>query len=246
MWSWMFVSLLILAEGISGGQCSVILPKHVLTVVGGCVEIQCTFDNAINDTYLIAIWIKKAVDAVNPSASVLYDSEHPSREHINYTGRVVFAGNLGKRQCSLLINDTRRSDQGTYQVILVFVSEVNVTEHSEIDISVLEKPTIARVGEIIAGRILRLNCSITQNCPNGSLQLKWTYHNLSIPLQLDVEEAGEIIDESSGSRTVSSVLTLIPSAVNHGTMLKCTITSDSFQISSSETLILQVKCECLV
>ncbi|XP_048379273.1 sialic acid-binding Ig-like lectin 14 [Stegostoma tigrinum] len=246
MRNWMFVSLLILAEGISGGQCSVILPKHVLTVVGGCAEIQCTFDNAINYTYLIAIWIKKAVNAVNPSALVLYDSAHPSREHINYTGRVVFVGDFEKRQCSLLINDTRRSDQGTYQVILVFVSEVNVTEHSEIDISVLEKPTISHVGEIIAGQILQLNCSITQSCPDDCLQLKWTYHNLSIPLQLDVEEGGVIIDESSGSRTISSMLTLIPSAVNHDTIFKCTITRNSLQTSSSETLILQVKCECLV
>ncbi|XP_072423398.1 sialic acid-binding Ig-like lectin 13 [Chiloscyllium punctatum] len=223
--------------GISGNQCSVIVPEHVLAVVGGCVEIQCTFDPKINYTYRKAIWIKKGVNAMKPSASVLYDSEHPSRQQNDYSGRVVFTGDFGKKQCSLLLNDIRKTDEGTYQVILVFVSEVNVTEHSEINISVSEKPTISHVGEIIAGQIVRLKCSVSQNCPNGNLQLKWTYHNQSIPLQWDVE----VKDESSNSRTVSSVLTLIPSAVNHGTMLKCTITSGSFQISSPETLILQVK-----
>ncbi|XP_043537985.1 nectin-4-like isoform X2 [Chiloscyllium plagiosum] len=244
MRSWMFISLLILTEGISGDQCSVIVPEHALAVVGGCVEIQCTFDHTINYTYRKAIWIKKGVNAMKPSASVLYDSEHPSNQQSDYCGRVVFTGDFGKTQCSLLLNDIRKTDEGTYQVILVFVSEVNVTEHSEFNISVSDKPVIM-AGPICTISEHWINCTCTSKA-NPPANMTWATNGRMIRGNSSVGEA-----DTWDERTSSLHLSLMHDHPNQtGDVIACVATNEhgnstsKYQLPSdggkSVTIILMV------
>ncbi|XP_067874877.1 sialic acid-binding Ig-like lectin 13 isoform X2 [Heterodontus francisci] len=237
-----FVFLMTLTTVVFTAKCSVVLTESMSAVAGSCADIRCTFDNVINNSYPNGIWIKMSSSVGNPSASVIYNSKDPHKQHANYSGRVVFTGNLGERQCSLLIKRIRKSDEGTYQFILTFGQTADQhSEHSRVVLSVSEKPRISGFRAMVAGRKARLTCSVTDYCPNSKLQVKWSHDNMSLPLAWDTKDGAEIINDISGSQTVSSVLTLIPSSAHQGSILGCTIIIGDFQTSSPQTLALEIK-----
>ncbi|XP_078389793.1 sialic acid-binding Ig-like lectin 13 [Cetorhinus maximus] len=245
MWRWVLISLIALTEAGVGVQCSVLVPEVVVTVTGSCAVIRCTIHPLLSNISPAAVWIKTASGPENPAASIVYDSESPLRQQVGYRGRAVFTGDIGEGQCSLLIRDIRKSDAGTYQFIVTFYPGGDPSdqhsEHSSVNLSVFDKPQISGFGTMIAGRTTRLTCSVTHNCPDGNLQVKWAFYNLSLPLPWDTKDGAEILDESSGCRTVSSVLTLTPSPAHHRAILACSVLIDGSKISSPKTLTLDVK-----
>ncbi|XP_041032759.1 sialic acid-binding Ig-like lectin 8 [Carcharodon carcharias] len=245
MWSWVFISLIALTEGGVGAQCSVLLPERVVTVTGSCAVIRCTIDPLLSNISPAAVWIKTASGPENPAASIIYDSESQLRQQVGYRGRAVLTGNIGEGQCSLLLRDIRQSDAGTYQFIVTFSSGGDPSdqhsEHSSVNLSVFDKPQISGFGTMIAGHTTRLTCSVSHNCPDGNLQVKWAFYNMSLPLPWDTRDGAEILDESSGCWTVSSVLTLTPSPAHHRAMLACSVLIDGSKSSDPKTLTLEVK-----
>ncbi|XP_078092166.1 sialic acid-binding Ig-like lectin 13 [Mustelus asterias] len=240
---WVFMSFMALTEAISRALPTVLLPEVVETVIGSCAVIECTFDGQVNNTNLTALWIKMGSGPLQPGATAIFDSKDPMRQQENCVGRSLFTGNIGEGECSLLIRDIRKSDEGTYQFILKFRdnSQEQAADHSMVNISVLEKPHISGSGEMIVGQKKSLTCSVRHNCPNDNIQVKWRRYNLSLPLPWYISDEASNRDERGGYRTVLSELTLIPSSHHHQAVLGCSILIDGFAISTPRIITLEIE-----
>ncbi|XP_067831292.1 uncharacterized protein [Heptranchias perlo] len=243
MRSSVFLSLMTLTEVVCNARWSVVIPKRVSAVLGSCALIPCTFEEPIYDATLKGWWKKGGPDPCKSGESVIYSSRDPHGQRYNYADRAEFSGDLEKSQCSLLINNIRKSDEGIYCFFLIIVWHNGGyhTGRSQVLLSVSDKPEISGYGELTSGKTARLTCSITHSCPYDKLQLRWNDNNGSLPLPWDAKDGAEIFNEPSGSWIVSSVLTFTPSSAHDGKKLGCTIILNGFPSSSPQTLNLEIK-----
>uniref|UniRef100_UPI00398EA648 sialic acid-binding Ig-like lectin 12 n=1 Tax=Pristiophorus japonicus TaxID=55135 RepID=UPI00398EA648 len=225
-------------------QCSVVLPKFVSAVSRSCAEIQCTFHNIASRSITRLMWIKREHGVINHGVAIIYDTKSPLSQHYNYRERVEFKGNLANGQCSLLLKDIKKSDEGTYEFLMEISTDFYLrsyrTKPSQVFLSVSEKPVISGSGELIAGQEARLTCSITYNCPIDNIQLKWNIINMPLTLLWDTQDRSGILNKRSGSQRVSSVITFTPSYDHHRAILGCTILIDGFK-TSPQTVSLEFK-----
>ncbi|XP_067831356.1 sialic acid-binding Ig-like lectin 13 isoform X2 [Heptranchias perlo] len=223
-------------------QYTVVMPAIVSAVPGSCAQIPCTFHHSAFTPKPRGKWIKRGR---NTRDTIIYDSTYPYGQRYNYGGRAELKGNLAKGQCSLLLKNIRKRDQGTYYFSVQghwgWIITTYKTVRSEVFLSVSDKPRISGHGELTSGKAAGLTCSITHSCPYDRLQLRWIDYNGSLPLPWDTKDGPEIVDERSGSWRVSSVLTFTPSSAIHGKSLGCSILLHGSPTSSPQILTLEIK-----
>ncbi|XP_067831324.1 sialic acid-binding Ig-like lectin 13 isoform X2 [Heptranchias perlo] len=245
MRSCVFLSLMTLTEVVCNIQWSVVIPKRVSAVLDSCALIPCTFGQPVHNARPKGRWIKTGSGHCNPGDSVVYSSRDPHGQRYNYDDRTELRGDLAKSQCSILINNTRKSDEGTYCFIVEIPgglqSSTYSTGGSQALLSISDRPEISVDGELTSGKIARLTCSIIHSCPYDKLQLRWIDYNGSLPLPWDTEDGEEIVNEPSGSWRVSSVLIFTPSSAHDGKKLGCTIVLNGSPSYSPQTRTLEIK-----
>ncbi|XP_067831293.1 myelin-associated glycoprotein-like [Heptranchias perlo] len=221
------------------------MPDSVSAVSGSCAQIPCTFHHSVSAPIPKGKWLKKGRDPRGIGDTLIYDWENPHGQPYNFGGRVELKGNVEKGQCSLLIKNIRKRDEGTYyfsvQIHSGWYVYTPATGRSEVFLSVSDKPQISGYRELTSGKAAGLTCSITHSCPNDKLQLRWIDYNGSRPLPWDTKDGTEIVNERSGSWRVSSVLTFTPSSALHGKSLGCSILLHGSLTSSPPILTLEIK-----
>ncbi|XP_038668977.1 Schwann cell myelin protein-like [Scyliorhinus canicula] len=154
---------------------SVVMPEDVSAVLGSDAEIPCRFHYVGNIVSWHGKWLK--MDSGNSATLTIYDSKNPDAEHNNPRGGVQFKGNLENGQCSLLIKDIGKSDEGTYQFIVKINSMASISmEHicrSEVRLSVtggMVKPSVNSSVVAMEGSSTLLHCTVRGE---PAVSLRW-------------------------------------------------------------------------
>ncbi|XP_067831554.1 sialoadhesin-like [Heptranchias perlo] len=137
-----FLVVLPFTEVLCGIPWSVVMPQFLSTVTGSCAMIPCTVKHPVYDRSPIAMWLMEDPHLSISEFSILYNSGDPVGSHSNYSGRVEFMGNLSNKQCSLLIKDIRKSDEGVHyfrvNVSFPWFNDTSQISESKISLSVLD------------------------------------------------------------------------------------------------------------
>ncbi|XP_072326201.1 sialic acid-binding Ig-like lectin 13 [Scyliorhinus torazame] len=210
---------------------SVRVPWAVQAVRGSCAEISCTFDYPAKCRNPWIMWSKGDLNPGTPGVSVIYDSGDPAGVDPEYKGRTELRGNLTEKQCSLLIKNIRREDEGDYYLTLKSSTpcktEQNHYRDTPVSLSIVENPGILVPGQLIAGKPAHLTCSLSQSCSTANYKLQWIREVRSPPILPDSVTSQLIRNSLEDSWTVSSTYSFTPSLENLGEILTCQlITAD--------------------
>ncbi|XP_067874825.1 myelin-associated glycoprotein-like [Heterodontus francisci] len=213
-------AILLFSEVVQNSRWAVKIPGKVSALKGSCVEISCTFNHPANGHSPQIRWLKGSPEP----GIIVYDSRNADIVDTKYKGRTELTGDLSKKQCSLLINDIRKSDEGDYYLALSLTNSQNTTDRytasTPVSLSIPDKPWISVSGKFIAGQPAHVTCSVNYSCPSANFKLMWIpEESLSfLPATGTSEQTTNSFD---GSRTRSSTVTFIPLLGDHGKRLGC-------------------------
>ncbi|CAI5781197.1 sialic acid-binding Ig-like lectin 10 [Podarcis lilfordi] len=199
-----------------GAQClpgyNLTVPPEVRVQEGFCVVIPCKFTYpASTDTSGVELhgyWY-----TVGSSTSDYAVASNDRRKYIEYFARTRFllSGDLEQGDCSLTINDARKSsDERAYY----FRIEKGTIRFSYSDlptlVKVAEKPEIQIPGKLRAGHPVNISCTTPGSC-SSQVGLTWGGVSVANTSRTTSEQTNEIKVYS----------TFIPSIADHGQNLIC-------------------------
>ncbi|XP_038668976.1 myelin-associated glycoprotein-like [Scyliorhinus canicula] len=230
---------------IHSSQWIVRVSWAVKAVRGSCAEISCTFDYPAKCRNPRILWSKGGLNPRTPGVSVIYNSGDPADVDPEYKGRTELRGNLTEKQCTLLIKDIRREDEGNYYITLKSSipckTERNHYRDTPVSLSIVEKPWISVPGQLMAGKPAHLTCSFAQSCSTANFKLQWIREAPLPPILPDPVTSQLIRNSLDDSWTVSSTYSFTPSLENPGEMLTCKLITADGQTTGQDAARLGVQ-----
>uniref|UniRef100_A0A671Y1W9 Ig-like domain-containing protein n=1 Tax=Sparus aurata TaxID=8175 RepID=A0A671Y1W9_SPAAU len=167
------LKLLRLLTGISVLQqvrgWDITVPKTVTAVEGSCVVVPCH-----TKPHSRVKWYQYHATKY----PVVYDRAQPHKVEHQFKGRTSVVGKAADGNCTLVINDVRRTDNNiqVYAWINPDSSSTQKFHLQTVTISVIEgkAPIISLQEQIMDGDILQANCSIIHSCPSSPPSLHWS------------------------------------------------------------------------
>uniref|UniRef100_A0A3B1ISD9 Ig-like domain-containing protein n=1 Tax=Astyanax mexicanus TaxID=7994 RepID=A0A3B1ISD9_ASTMX len=207
-----------------------------------CVIINCTFEynncteeqKKIQSTPEKGIWMKKEGMDVN-----LY---HPnsSQIHSDFRGRTELLGNISQKNCTLKINNLRKTDAGQY----IFRVEGITTKGGICHYRYIEQPVKLKVfnkdtrpvitmDEVKVGSLATVTCSINYTCVSNPPDLNWSHEQ---------RENDSIYKNRHGDQWIlTSILTFQTQESDLDTMINCTakynLSSSGYEEKKESTLL---------
>ncbi|XP_074795169.1 sialic acid-binding Ig-like lectin 11 [Natator depressus] len=211
-------------------------PQSVSVQTGLCVLVPCTFaypasfDTDNPRDWIYGHWFK---DQANVGQDPPVASSNPSRQVSQETqGRFRLAGDLARGDCSLQINDARRTDAGRYFFgvekrnfkynylsnsdgtdLILAISVPGLTEEPEIQIS----PAQGVPGTLMAGEPVTVTCTAPGRCSGPPPRVTWMG-----PFSDTARDVSAPLANSTWAR--SSALRFTPAPGDHGKELVCRVT----------------------
>uniref|UniRef100_A0A8C8RJ58 Ig-like domain-containing protein n=1 Tax=Pelusios castaneus TaxID=367368 RepID=A0A8C8RJ58_9SAUR len=221
---------------------SLTVPETVSVQESLCVLLPCTFSDRDDTRYyfwnslpqLHGHWFKDPAD-VNRDRPVA--SSDPAREESEETrGRFRLVEEMERSDCTLEINDARRTDVGRYFFRVErgafkysYCLTHSLTEEPEIQISLGRGPDI-----LVAGEWATMTCTAPGRCSGTTPQITWTG-----PFKDTAKDVS--VSPANGARAQSSVLGFMPTRGDDGKRLTCTVTyRPAWGPSTSRDVWLQV------
>ncbi|XP_072884062.1 sialic acid-binding Ig-like lectin 14 [Hemitrygon akajei] len=222
--------LLSLLQGVLPSEWTMrALPHRAISK--SCVVIPCSFDFPSNPYQSIhGAWFKYWFYW---KYTVCY-TKNPDYRMSEFKGRAKIVGNLSARDCSLRIDNLRRSDSDVYYFYVELEGFDSYTYKPPVQLQVLEvpdKPEILLPDTLTEGTRVNIVCKALYTCPEHRPSLTWSELANST-----VNELGE-----QTSREISNVLTFTPSFDHHGQTIRCTV--DYFETSHrlESSIVLNVR-----
>ncbi|XP_078078969.1 sialic acid-binding Ig-like lectin 13 [Mustelus asterias] len=209
-------------------------PREVIAQEGLCVQIPCHYNHP---SHLVnqprdGVWFRHEEDGRSP---IVFHSKDHNHELPQFRNRTWLSGDLKGGDCSLIINNIRQEDGGSYSFRIEFdnknsysflpATRLNVSDFTD-------KPTILPA-ELIAGKRMDVSCTFNTTCNGTAPVLSW-----DTPTDIP-ESVSNIVTQQGVALIYTSVLTLILSVKHHGQTLTCRVRYPS--VSSEQTLVLTVQ-----
>ncbi|XP_074540299.1 hemicentin-1-like [Halichoeres trimaculatus] len=220
------------------------LREGVITAEAGlCVEIPCSFTTNSDFTTTNIVWFKCGTpDSDCQDKDIIYNSyDHSEEVESGFKGRVsLLEPNMTQRNCSIIINDLRKSDSGYYQLRVEgttgsksnrFLFTIKRSNVSVKDLT--QKPTVM-VPPLTEGQQTTLRCTAPGLCSGSAPEITWMWRGGG-----GGGGAGNIQTQnlSAFAHKHSSTLTFTPSAEHHGTNVTCQVSfNNSISTEKTETL----------
>ncbi|XP_053463712.1 sialic acid-binding Ig-like lectin 7 isoform X2 [Nycticebus coucang] len=217
--------------GDSRKDYSLQVQREVTVQEGLCVHVPCSFSyrwsgwEYSDSVYGYWFWEGADVYLQGPVAT-----NHPTRPVQKETqGRFHLLGDPTTNNCSLSIRDARREDSRSY----FFRVERGTLKYSyrslklSVHVTALtHMPNVFIPGTLECGLPSNLTCSVPWACEQGT------------PPTITWE--GPSVSTRGPTAGRSSVLTLIPQALHHGTNLTCQVTLPGAGVTTKKTVLLNV------
>ncbi|XP_071325158.1 hemicentin-1-like [Trachinotus anak] len=229
--------------------CITLSGSDIKAEAGLCAVIPCSFTAAAGFDVKTVIWYKCDPPCVKCGLSdtPIFDSSYNGNVQSAFRGRVsLLEPDLKQQNCSIIINDLKESDSGSYQLTLV-----GFQSGSESSFIFKEKATIAVTGlsqkptvmtpPLAEGQQATLTCTAPGLCSGSDPKITWMWRGAG---EKDSHITGHITDFKTENLIAitqrhSSTLTLNASAEHHGTQVTCEV-SFTGKLTTEKTVTLSV------
>uniref|UniRef100_H2LYP2 Ig-like domain-containing protein n=1 Tax=Oryzias latipes TaxID=8090 RepID=H2LYP2_ORYLA len=126
-------------------------PSEVVAVNGSDVKLSCTFKSTqpVSDQSVTVVWNYRPPNS-QAEISVFYHQGTPYPEEQGlFKGRVVWSGNVVKRDASITLQKVSPTFNGTYTCQVKNRPDV-LGNHGEIDLKVVNKVSVSEIGILAA------------------------------------------------------------------------------------------------
>uniref|UniRef100_A0A3B4UAL5 B-cell receptor CD22 n=1 Tax=Seriola dumerili TaxID=41447 RepID=A0A3B4UAL5_SERDU len=213
------------------------LEEHLKTVTvfkaeaGLCVVIPCSFTTSYSFTPQKLVWYKcePTEEKCSDSDVIFHTNKNNIKIQSEFRGRVSqLEPDVSQRNCSIIINDLKESDSGSYQFrvngILNGRSDgLTYPPRATVSIKALTQKPEVTIPPLTEGQQTTLTCTAPGLCSGSDPQITWTWR-------------GSL---SAVTQKHSSNLTFNPSAEHHGTSVTCKV-SFTGNAATEETVTLNV------
>ncbi|XP_051813399.1 myelin-associated glycoprotein-like [Acanthochromis polyacanthus] len=189
------------------------IPSSVKGLPGSCVVIPCSFNYPAPQTPVIefiGFWKDDTNHIYHPHESTIQEQ---------YRNRTKLLGDVRHKNCSLMIDPLRESDQGPFHFRIQMKNYDNFSYiNNKVSISMMNelKPIeFTETGEVKEGQTVSVSCSVYHSCPNFPPVLNWncTEQQHFSSQQLD-----------KGQWKATSTLTFQVTKADHNRPLLCSVT----------------------
>uniref|UniRef100_A0A668S0P1 B-cell receptor CD22 n=1 Tax=Oreochromis aureus TaxID=47969 RepID=A0A668S0P1_OREAU len=225
-----------------GRYCVTLSERELTAEAGLCVVIPCSFTTADEFTPKHTIWYKcEASQKFCTDADIIFHSNKNTdkKAQAGFEGRVSrLEPDVSQKNCSIIINDLKESDSGSYQLRVTGEKSFFKDNHTDkqdicsrtITYLELQKPTVM-IPTLTEGQQATLTCTAPGLCSGSVPEITWTWRgteNLTDVTQRHI-----------------STLTFNPSAEHHDTSVTCNISFTGGE-STEKTLAVNVNREYFV
>ncbi|XP_039181728.1 sialoadhesin-like [Crotalus tigris] len=225
-----------------------ISPNSLVAWTGSCVLIPCQIDERLNSKKIVAtsvVWFFQPIlnmTLFDYVGSVLYNNSRIPNEHANlpsldFHGRVRFAGDLAKGNCSLMITQLQKKDHGTYGI------KVTASMENQATTQILYTSATLKVSDLFPSPkleilkcqerwALQVVCSVPSHCPEDPI----TMHFKGLEKYYLTAETMTMNDG-----VLRKVVTIQPAARPKKKAITCHLSNKSMSQKSSITLELEMK-----
>uniref|UniRef100_A0A452RK99 Myelin-associated glycoprotein n=2 Tax=Carnivora TaxID=33554 RepID=A0A452RK99_URSAM len=192
------------------------MPSSISAFEGTCVSIPCRFDfpDELRPAVVHGVWYFNSPYPKNYPPVVF--KSRTQVVHESFQGRSRLLGDLGLRNCTLLLSSLSPELGGKYYFRgdLGGYNQYTFSEHSVLDI--INTPNIVVPPEVVAGSEVEVSCMVPDNCPELRPELSWLGHEgLGEPAVLGR------LREDEGTWVQVSLLHFVPTREANGHRLGC-------------------------
>ncbi|XP_064804581.1 sialic acid-binding Ig-like lectin 5 [Oncorhynchus masou masou] len=225
-------------------------PAEITPQTGLCAVIPCSFTHPDDFLAGIAIWLKCPDEqcSIKVETDSIFHSMNCSIAQEGYRRRVaLLETDLTKKNCSMIINDITKTDDGDYKLRLSgTLNSGNIskfTYQTKLKMAVkalTQKPSVL-TPPLTEGEPATLTCTAPGICSGTPPNITWTWRGTgdNITELRDNTTTQRREDLTSVTTTHFSTLTFTPSAEHHTTKVTCQVTFKG-KISTEETVTLNV------
>ncbi|KAK1330305.1 hypothetical protein QTO34_010493, partial [Cnephaeus nilssonii] len=221
-----------------GGHWGAWMPSSISAFEGTCVSIPCRFDfpDELRPAVVHGVWYFNSPYPKNYPPVVF--KSRTQVVHESFQGRSRLLGDLGLRNCTLLLSNLSPELGGKYYFRgdLGGYNQYTFSEHSVLDI--INTPNIVVPLEVVAGTEVEVSCLVPDNCPDLRPELSWLGHDgLGEPAVLGR------LREDEGTWVQVSLLHFVPTREANGLRLGCQASFPNTTLQFEGYASLDVKCE---
>ncbi|XP_073718676.1 sialic acid-binding Ig-like lectin 14 isoform X4 [Misgurnus anguillicaudatus] len=186
-------------------------------LVSSCVVLPCSFQypgTRQPSARTRGIWHRK-----NKTNIYIY-SENKTRIEDNFKGRTRLVGRPGEKNCSLEIDEVKKSDNGPFCFrveLQTSVKNKNFFVYDCVHINMIDKashPELHSDQAVQEGRPAIFRCSVRHTCPSHQPNLTWNHNGHSMKTYKDI---------GHGNWEVESILTFTPTKDDKHSNITCTV-----------------------
>ncbi|XP_064856172.1 sialic acid-binding Ig-like lectin 5 isoform X3 [Oncorhynchus nerka] len=225
-------------------------PAEITPQTGLCAVIPCSFTHPDDFLASIAMWLKcpDAQCSIKVETDSIFHSRNSSIAQEGYRRRVaLLETDLTKKNCSMIINDITKTDDGDYKLRLSgTLNSGNIskfTYQTKLKMAVkalTQKPSVL-TPPLTEGEPATLTCTAPGICSGTPPNITWTWRGTgdNITELRDNTTTQRREDLTRVTTTHFSTLTFTPSAEHHTTKVTCQVTFKG-NITTEETVTLNV------
>ncbi|XP_041648735.1 sialic acid-binding Ig-like lectin 5 [Cheilinus undulatus] len=203
--------------------------KEITAEAGLCAVIPCYLSDDSGFTLGSAVWYKCEQNCTDSDAILRLNNSSPETRP-GFRGRVsLLERDLSRRNCSIVINDLRKSDSGSYQLIPLN-GTTNICRATLTVKDLSQRPSL-KIPPLTEGQQTTLTCTAPGLCSGSAPKFTWTWEGSG-------KNDTPITGNTSNTR-YSSKLTFNSSATHHGGRITCQV-SFTNETTTAETQTLNV------
>ncbi|KAL0984794.1 hypothetical protein UPYG_G00147000 [Umbra pygmaea] len=250
IWTTVLLTVLTTSTGPAKlqGYSITLSPAEITVQTGLCAAVSCTFNHPDYFYPEATLWLKCAEDGTSClKENLIVHSNTNSKVMEDYRQRVsLLEKDLTKKNCSVIINNIRKSDEG-YYALRLSRGYTYTTKKVKITVEDLTQKPSVMTPALTEGEPATLTCTAPGFCSGRPPIITWTWRG-----------PGDNITELTGNTTTQkkddltnvtmthiSTLTFTPSAKHHGTNVTCQVTFNE-QTQTEETVTLNVSCRHVI
>ncbi|XP_029535740.2 myeloid cell surface antigen CD33-like isoform X2 [Oncorhynchus nerka] len=225
-------------------------PAEITPQTGLCAVIPCSFTHPDDFLASIAMWLKcpDAQCSIKFNMDSIFHSRNSSIAQEGYRRRVaLLETDLTKKNCSMIINDITKTDDGDYKFRLSGTlnsgtrSKFTSTEKIKIAVKALTQNPSVLTPPLTEGEPATLTCTAPGICSGTPPNITWIWSGTgdNITELRDNTTTQRREDLTGFTTTHFSTLTFTPSAKHHGTKVTCLVTFNG-SVTTNKTLKLNV------
>ncbi|XP_037128828.1 sialic acid-binding Ig-like lectin 16 [Syngnathus acus] len=223
------------------GFCISLSKSQIVSEVGLCVVIPCSFSSASDFTPHSLVWFKCPQSKSRCSdTEIIFHSKNSGKIQEHFRGRVgMLEPDVRRRNCSIVINDLTFSDSGSYQLrVNGFVSSnpdgFTFRRRVSVTVTRLRKPTVL-LPKMTAGQAATLTCVAPGLCSAAFIPtINWAWSGATD------NDTRPDPDLGMSAQRYYSTLTFNATAEHHGRGVTCAVSFWRVNVTTEMTVTLNV------